>query len=54
MICEECIVVKYDVLGQSTTSLRSIKEFEHTGRTKDDLVGHPGSENIADAMGNAP
>jgi hypothetical protein len=52
MIGQERIVVDYDVLERSATSLASIgQEFEHAGRTTDDLVGHLGSEDIADAMG---
>lgn len=45
------IVVDYDLLDLSATSLRSIgDEFEHTARIKDDLVGHLGSDQISDAM----
>ena len=47
------IVVNYDDLGQSASSLRSIgNEFENTARIKDDLVGSLGSGDIADAMGD--
>ena len=47
------IVVNYDMLGESASSLRMIgDEFENTGRIKDDLVSHLGSGNIADAMGD--
>jgi len=46
------IVVDYDLLGHCAGSLRAIgEEFEHSARIKDDLVGHLGSGNIADAMG---
>jgi hypothetical protein len=49
---QQRIVVNYDMLEQSATSLRSIgEEFEHAARIKDDLVGHLGSGDIADAMG---
>ena len=45
------IVVDYELLGLSATSLRSIgDEFEHSARIKDDLVGSLGSGDIADAM----
>jgi hypothetical protein len=48
----QLIVVNYDLLGHSASSLRSIgEEFEHTARIKDDLVAHLGSDDIADAMG---
>ncbi len=47
------IVVNYDLLGRSATSLASIgDEFENTAKIKDDLVGHLGSCEIADAMGD--
>ena len=46
------IVVDYDLLGNSATSLRSIgDEFENTARIKGDLSVHLGSEKIAEAMG---
>jgi hypothetical protein len=46
------IVVDYDLLGHCAESLRCIgAEFEHTARIKDHLVGHLGSADIADAMG---
>lgn len=46
------IVVDYDLLSHSASSLRSIgAEFEHTARIKDDVVAHVGSGEIADAMG---
>jgi hypothetical protein len=45
------IVVDYDLLGLSATSLRSIgDEFEHAARIKDDLAGYLGSGEITDAM----
>ena len=51
MSSQERIVVNYDMLEQSATSLSSIgKEFEHTRQTTDNLAGHLGSDNIADAM----
>ena len=47
------IVVNYDLLGRSATSLASIgDEFENTAKITDDLVGHLGSGEIADAMGD--
>lgn len=52
MTSQPLIVVNYDLLGQSASSLRAIgAEFEHTARTNDDLVGSLGSGDIADAMG---
>jgi hypothetical protein len=45
------IVVNYDLLEHSASSLRAIgEEFEHTARIKNDLTGHLGSADIADAM----
>jgi hypothetical protein len=45
------IVVDYELLGLSATSLRSIgDEFEHAAKIKDDLAGSLGSDEIADAM----
>jgi hypothetical protein len=50
---QPCIVVNYDLLGQSATSLRSIgHEFEQTEQIKDHLLGSLGSSEIADAMGD--
>jgi hypothetical protein len=51
MTSQPRIVVDYDLLGVSATSLRLIgDEFEDTVRIKDDLVGCLGSDEIADAM----
>lgn len=50
---QQRIVVDYDLLGVSASSLRSIgDEFENTARIKDDLAGSLGSADIADAMGD--
>ncbi|MDQ1482387.1 MAG: hypothetical protein QOF35_463 [Actinomycetota bacterium] len=50
---QQRIVVDYDLLGVSVSSLRSIgDEFENAARIKDDLVGYLGSDDIADAMGD--
>ena len=49
---QQRIVVDYDLLGVSASSLRSIgDEFENTARIKDNLAGYLGSADIADAMG---
>jgi hypothetical protein len=45
------IVVDYDLLGLSATSLLSIgDEFEHSATIKNDLAGSLGSGKISDAM----
>jgi hypothetical protein len=52
MADQQRIVVGYDLLGHSADSLRRIgEEFEHSAQIKDHLVGHLGSGDIADAMG---
>ena len=49
---KQFIVVNYGLLEQSRRSLASIgAEFEHAATIKDQLVGHLGSGDIADAMG---
>jgi hypothetical protein len=48
---QQIIVVNYPQLEQSRRSLASIgDEFEHVAAIKDQLVGHLGSGDIADAM----
>jgi hypothetical protein len=52
MTDQGCIVVNYELLGRSASSLRSIgDEFANTDLTRDHLVAHLGSHDIAEALG---
>jgi hypothetical protein len=53
MSIQQCsvIVVNYIVLGETLTSLGNIrKDFEETTKHTNDLLGHLGQDQLADAM----